>query len=318
MRDAIARLRPATLPALALSLSVLHLHTFSVPISAEPGDAFTLGVMRRDGALIPFAVFDGKHWDNNWPPPATDLIVPITRESIPKRWWGDDPPSGDWQLWTQNGPAPVHVTQPDWVQAHCARQVVLRTDYRSPERPPGPREQPYPKDGVAVSPARKIEPIEIVNATALLLPAEDLRQKFNSAELEVDRNFGHPISRKVREPVDPSIEAMYAFGDNPRAFYVESSRLYRTMGDEGCTAIAFGTGWFVKEGAKVKWLDMAVDLLRCNKYGASYMLPLGAIRTGDRTFWVVQYSGWDHERYVVVEVKKNRVEALISAYGGGC
>ncbi|HEX7136253.1 MAG TPA: hypothetical protein VF219_00325 [Vicinamibacterales bacterium] len=318
MRGAIVRWRPATLPAFALSLFVLELQAVRIPVSAEQRDAFTLGIMRRDGALIPFAAFDGKHWDNKWPAPAADLMVPITRESVPKGWWANHPPSAEWQLWTPNGPVAVHVTQPDWVQAHCARQVVLRTDYRSPERPPAPREQPYPKDGVAVSPARSVEAIEIVAAPGPLLPSEDLRKKFNFAELEVDRNFGHPISRKVREAVAPAVEAMYAFGDNPRAFYVESSRVYRTMGDEGCTAIAFGTGWFVRDGGKIKWLDMAVDLLRCNKYGASYMLPLGGIRSGDRTFWVVQYSGWDHERYVVVDVRKNRVEAVVSAYGGGC
>ncbi len=301
------------LPALALlaALSVIS-------VSAQPRDVFTLGVMRRDGVLIPFAAFDGKHWNNAWPPPTRDLMVPINLGSVPRKWWANDPPSPDWQLWTSDGAMTVHVTQPDWVDAHCSRQVALRTDYRSIQPPPSPGERPYPKDGLAVSPARTIEAIEIVTAPVPLLPPEDLRKRFNLAELEVDRRYGHPIPRRVRESVDPSIEAMYAFGGNPRAFYVESSRLYRRMGDEGCTAIAFGTGWFVKDGGNVKWLDMAVDLLGCDKYGASYMLPLGAVRTRERTFWIVQYSGWDHERYVVVDVKKDRVEAVVNAFGGGC
>jgi len=69
----------------------------------------------------------------------------------------------------------VRVTQPDWVDAHCARQVVLRTNYRSAQPAPPPSEQPYPKDGVAVSPAHAIEPIDIVAAAAPVLPADDLR-----------------------------------------------------------------------------------------------------------------------------------------------
>lgn len=318
MRDAIARLRPATPPALALAFLVLQLQLLGHLVFAAPRDAFTLGIMRRDGMLIPFAAFDGKRWDNKWPAPAADLVVPITLQSVPRSWWANDPPSADWQLWTPSGPLPVHVSQPDWVQAHCARQVALRTDYRSLQRPAAPSEQPYPKDGVAVSPAHAVEAIEIVAVPGAQLLVEDLRAKFNYAELEVDRNFGHPIPRRSRESADLAIEAMYAFGDGPRAYYVESSRMYRMIGDGGCTAIAFGTGWFIREAGKVKWLDMAVDLLRCNKYGASYMLPLGAIRSGGRTFWVVQYSGWDHERYVVVEVKKNKVEAVVSVYGGSC
>jgi hypothetical protein len=306
------------LPILALLAFVLPHPIPAASVFAAPRDAFTIGVMRRDGALIPFASFDGKRWDNRWPGPSADVIVPITFDSIPRGWWADDPPPADWQLWTSTGPSTVRVTQPDWVDAHCARQVVLRTNYRSAEPPPPPIEQPYPKDGVAVSAAHAIEPIDIIAAAAPVLPADDLRMKFNVAELEVERTFGHPIPRKAREPVDPVVEALYGFGENPRAFYVESSRLYRKMGDGGCTAIGFGTGWFIKEDGKVKWLDMAVDLLRCNKYGATYMLPLGAIRTSGRTFWVVQYSGWDHERYVVVEVKKNKVEAAVSAFGGAC
>ena len=306
------------LPVLALSVALLQAHANRIPLSAAPRDAFTLGIMRRDGVLIPFAAFDGKRWDNAWPPPARDVQVPINLSSVPKGWWAKDPPSADWQVWTSTGAVAVHVTQPDWVDAHCLRQVALRTDYRSAAPPPPPAEQPYPKDGLAVSPPRAIEPIEIVSVPLDKVDLVDLRKSFNHAELEVDRNYGHPIPRKSREQVDPAIEAMYAFGDNPPAYYVEASRLYRKLGDDGCTAIAFGTGWFVKDRAGTQWLDMAVDLLRCNKYGASYMLPLGAIHSGGRTFWIVQYSGWDQERYVVVEVKKNGVRAVISSWGGAC
>ena len=63
---------------------------------------------------------------------------------------------------------------------------------------------------------------------------------------------------------------------------------------------------------------MAVDALDCDRRGGSYMMPLGVVRTGSRLFWLVQFSGWDHERYVVVEPRAKSVEALVSAWGGGC
>jgi hypothetical protein len=94
--------------------------------------------------------------------------------------------------------------------------------------------------------------------------------------------------------------------------------VYRKFGDNGCTLIAFGTGWLLESDGRTTWGDVAVDLLPCDKYGATYMLPLGALRLDSRVFWLAQYSGWDHERYVVVEVKKDKVEAAISAWGGGC
>ena len=285
--------------------------------------------MRRDGLLVPFAAFDGKRWASSWPAPQFRLEIPINLQSVPKAWWGATGPVSEWQLWLQGSQTvrPVHVTQPDWITAHCVRQVALKSDYRSERPVPPPTEQPYPKDGLAIAPGQSLLPIEVVSpgGAAAATLASGLRQKFNSAELEVERRFGHPTARKVREPQPPVIEALYAFGDHPRTFYIEASRTYGSADDKSCR-IAFGTGWFVRDGdaagrtgdAAAKWLDMAVDLLPCNKYGATYMLPFGALRLGARTFWTAQYAGWDHERYVVIELKPNAVEAVVSAWGGGC
>ncbi|MDR6024768.1 hypothetical protein, partial [Escherichia coli] len=82
-----------------------------------------------------------------------------------------------------------------------------------------------------------------------------------------------------------------------RLYYVESARGYRPESDKGdeCS-MAFGTGWLIKDAAsRVKKLDKAVDLVPCNMYGATYMLPLGVLRANGRAFWLAQYSGWDHE-----------------------
>jgi hypothetical protein len=94
--------------------------------------------------------------------------------------------------------------------------------------------------------------------------------------------------------------------------------MYRKMGDGGCTLVSFATGWLIETAGRTKWGDVVVDVLPCSKYGATYMLPLGVMQLGMRTFWLAQYSGWDHERYVVVEVKKDRVEAAVNGWGGGC
>jgi hypothetical protein len=58
--------------------------------------------------------------------------------------------------------------------------------------------------------------------------------------------------------------------------------------------------------------------LRCDRYGATYMLPLGVMRLNGKIYWLAQFSGWDHERYVVVEMQKKNVEAVVNAYGGSC
>jgi hypothetical protein len=283
---------------------------------------FAVGALRRDGVIVPFAVFDGKSWRTAWPPPAVDLTVPVTLAAVPSRWWGPTPPLATWQATTAAGARAVRVLQPDWVEILCRRQVGLRTDYRAMQPPPAPTAQPYPKDGLAVSPPQAVDHIELLSPGAPelrpLLPV--LLASFNAAERGIEARAGHPVARRAREGIDPTIEAVYAVGDAPRVYYVEATRPYRQLGQRAgdCAAIGFGTGWFVSGGAGVRVLTMAADLLNCDRRGASYMLPFGALRLDDRLFWLAQFSGWDHERYVVLEIKKTRVDVVVNAWGGSC
>jgi hypothetical protein len=296
---------------------------FVVSLSAadQPG-AFGIGVLRRDGAVIPIAAYDGKRWSSPWPGPRLDLTIPITLSGVPKKWWGPTRPLENWQVTTAAGPQALRVTQPDWVDVFCVRQIGLRTDYRPDQPPPPPTARPYPKDGLAISPPQPVEPVEIVSPDSpeALSLAPVLLESFNRAERNIEGQAGHPITRRAREGVAPTIEAVYAFGTTPRVFYVEAARFYRLLGQSlgECEAFAFATGWFVRDAAGVRALTMAVDLLGCDRVGASYMLPLGAMRLANRLFWIAQFSGWDHERYVIVEVKPKAVELVANVWGGGC
>jgi hypothetical protein len=311
---------PAIIGALLLAAASLG--------AAEPRtEAFAVGVMRRDGVLVPFAAFDGKRWVATWFAPTREMQIPINLQSVPKSWWGPTTPQPEWQLWPlpPGGAAArtVRVTQPDWVQTHCLRQIALRTDYRA-ERPIPPwSEQPYPKDGIAIAPGQPIERVDVVAPQSA--EAQDLRgvvtAAFDKAERDLAGRFTHPIKTEAREKVAVNLEAVYAFGASPRFYYVESARGYRVddpKAADGC-AMAFGTGWFIKDADnRVKKLDMVVDLLPCSMDGATYMLPFGVVHAAGRAFWLAQYSGWKHERYMVIELKKNNVEALVATYGGGC
>jgi len=294
----------------------------AVIAAADSRDAaFTVGVLRRDGIVVPFATFDGRNWASHWPKPAVDLTVPINVESVPSSWWGPTGALVSWEAWVAGtgDRQTIRVVQPDWIDVHCLRQIGLRTDYRAIEFPPPPQEQPYPKDGLAVSPPRPIEAIQSVPPAASEASAMTavLQNAFNEAEQKTARKFNHPIKASVRERVTPTIEAVYAHGGEPRVYYVESSREYHALGDE-CALVAFGTGWFVRESGSFRSLSMAVDALNCDRLGGSYMMPLGVARIGTRVFWLAQFSGWDHERYVVVEPRAKGVDAVVSAWGGGC
>ena len=85
-------------------------------------------MLRRDGAVIPFAAFDGRRWSSAWPAPALDLTVPISLSAVPGRWWGPTRPLESWEAWTAAGRRGLRITQPDWVDTFCVRQIALRTD----------------------------------------------------------------------------------------------------------------------------------------------------------------------------------------------
>ena len=218
--------------------------------------------------------------------------------------------------------ADTPVLQPDWIDVHCTRQIGLRTDYKSIEPPPPRSTQPYPK---TASSSRRPDRSRgsrssVRESDEARLLSVSIREAFNKAEREVEENQSHPVARRGREGRDPEIEAMYAVGEHPRVYYVESTRRYRVLGQSAaeCEAMAFGTGWFVRDGYSVRALQMSVDLLACDRRGASYMLPLGAMRLHGTLYWLAQFSGWDHERDVVVEVKDKAVTAVVNAWGGSC
>jgi hypothetical protein len=311
----------STIRAIAAGASVMAL---GGALWAADSAAFAVGVLRRDGVIVPFAAFDGKRWSNPWPVPALDLTVPIGLGAVPSKWWG--PTKRALESWqavltpSSDAPRTVNVVQPDWVEAHCQRQIGLRTDYVPAAMAPPRTTQPYPKDGIAVSPPHTVEPVAIIPPLAPdaqgLTPA--LLDAFNRAERVVEDRYGHRVRRRARENTAPTIEAVYAFGDQSRIYYVEATRAYRELGQYSCASLAFGTGWFVREGDQVRSLLTVVDLLNCDRAGASYMLPLGVIRIGSQVFWLAQFSGWDHERFAVLEIKAKTVEAVLSAWGGGC
>ena len=290
-------------------------------VDTQP-DVFSVGVLRRDGILIPFATFDGRRWRNSWPVPQRDPIVPASLNDVPKRWWGPTGPLETWHAWVSAAERVLRVRQPDWVTIHCDRHLALRTDYQTAEAVPLQTEQPYPKDGLAASLSHRIEPIEELAETAAELRdvAPVLRSAFDRAERDTASRSNHPITRDTRERIEPAFEAVYAFGDSPRFYYVEALRAYRILGQppDQCVAASFGTGWFVRDGGAVRSLVMFVDVLPCNRYGASYMLPLGVVRGAGRLFWLAQFSGWDHERYAVVELTAKKVQVMMSTWGGGC
>jgi hypothetical protein len=95
-------------------------------------------------------------------------------------------------------------------------------------------------------------------------------------------------------------------------------------GQEPCDLVTFVSGWLfgrqdelLKDKERIKPKQVRVSVTSCDFASAPIMLPLGLVRMKDKALWVVQWSGWTHEHYAVLDVKDDDVIAAVSASGGG-
>ncbi len=181
---------------------------------------------------------------------------------------------------------------------------------------------PYPKDGLAVAPPQKVARIEILGAASPEWTAFRplVTDGFNKTERSIAAESGHPvITAKEREATSPNIEAIYAYGNDPRTYYVEAAREYWSDPKTNeCRAVAFGHVWLSREAGAVKLLRATIDVMRCDRDEAPYMLPLGVIAAPGHVFWIAQIARWNSERYDVIEITPAGAVVLAGRFGGGC
>ena len=157
----LARRVPAVL--LLAALAAAGLATAGVRGAERP--KFSLAALRRDGVMIPFASFDGRSWGVLWPDSDVTEPLPISRDDIPKKWWGPQGPDVPWRAVLLGGETrPLKLGQPVHAKIFCSGHPAVATDYRG--GPIDPREPTVPKDGLAVAGDVKIEPIIDVSVHA--------------------------------------------------------------------------------------------------------------------------------------------------------
>jgi hypothetical protein len=296
----------------------------------EPA-SFTVGVLRRDALIVPFATYDGKRWQNYWPVPTNNADVPFSLRDVPGRWWGAPGPRDIWQVWTPGSPPQtVKVRQPDWAPSYCQKQVGLRTDYKPRLLPPPPMTSPYPKDGLAVSPPHPVEPIEVVDASSRESGdvVEAIHTRFVEQEHEALQSLirGHgnnprqvplpPNDAELRATPSMVVEALYAYGTSRRTYFIETAREYRR--DGACTVVLSGRGRIIRDSGKFTTDGFRLGITACDRNNASYMLPLGVMSLPSGTYWIAQISGWGREVYTIVDITPGSEAKDQVTAGGGC
>ena len=315
--------------AIALVCAAAAALAHAQPVDA-PADRGMLAVLRRDGIMLPFAAFRGNNWSQPWPVVRPGTEVPVTLNVVPERWWGGQP-YGEWSAVLIDGrTVPLALDKPMVLPVCEERRLGIRTGYRPAEPAPPILVQPYPKDGLAVTPGVRVEPIEIVGRdaperptfTAALVDAIVEAEEETILGLRRRTGFRHGIDREARRKEVVRLEAWYRApveGDAATLSWIEAVKRYPPgPEDEGCGLETVITGW-VEQNAQEKAprTELSARVTYCDRQGVTYMLPFGVVRTRSRQHWVYQLSGDGQEWYQVMQVSPGQRRPVVEFYGGG-
>ncbi len=302
-------------------------------VQAPKGDqAFTLGVLRRDGAVIPFASYGRGRWTNHWPSPGQRPDIPIAVAGSPKSWWPDGRPAGFWTVWPARGDSRVvYVKGMGSLTVECQPQVALLTDYSSLEPLGPPGMQPHPKDGLASTGDVLVESLEVLNAQSAdwVGVAADVAAKVTDAETKLmagrraPPELSEPERRKKaltlellsRSPgARPGTTVLYFEGVKRYGQVSTDGRGYRT----GAEPLTYTVGFVTIDPEAPLRITLTVALSDDRREGLLYTLPLGSFRAGGKRYWAVQRSGWGYERFDVLEIAEAEIKTALETAGGSC
>jgi hypothetical protein len=337
--------RTACLAALSVTsaalivTSAVPVMTFAVPVMtsaalpAPAKPAFSLGILRRDGILIPFAAFNGRDWSIPWPDSDTSVPLPIRLDDVPKKWWGPVPPGAPWTaLMVADGTRrPLKIEKPQQVRVFCEGRLGLLTDYTS--APVDSRAPGIPKDGLAAASEPDALPVQPIVEVSLLSPdaknlVKSMTEEFNKQEkLASERftNWGHPYYSGERAARAIELEAFYRVREKTPAHgewlmsYIEAVRRFPARPeDSGCGLITFVHGWVTERPGGNPDFHLTATVTYCDREGVSFMLPLGHLSVDGESYWVYQMSSWRDEIYTVALMRPDEVRPVVNVFGGGC
>lgn len=305
-------------------------------LTAAPGE-FSVGVLRRDGVLIPFASYNGRTWEVVWPGSDLRQPLPINLSDVPSRWWGGAGAQAPWHAWVgDESSQPLKLVKPVQVPIFCGAHLAITTDYHG--ELPAERAPTVPKDGIATAGNVTVLPITQVSVRApdAARMVAAITERFNEEERLAERmftNWSHPYNPRRRAAVPITLEAFYRSTDTSpagdvefRTNYIEAVRRFPAgYGEEGCGLITFARGWVTEYRDRKPEINLGARITYCDRNDVSFIQPFGRIRVerggggrGADVYWIYQSSSWRDEFYSVARVMPEGVRPVLVVAGGGC
>jgi hypothetical protein len=297
----------------------------AAPRGEDSGPRFALGVLRRDGVLLPFAAYAGS-WSVDWPYEAVE--IPISLDSVPGKWWGAPGPDAGWTAWLpDNTQRPLKLQRLRSLTVFCDRRLGVQTDYMGASF--DLREPTVPKDGLAIAGDAALLPVTAVSVSSPDARAlvKTITDAFNEEERLASRRFTrwkHPYDDEQRKTFPIDIEAFYRAHETTSrgewdTTFVEAVRTFPPgENDEGCGLITYAHGWVRQQPGKQPDIDLGARVTYCDREGVSFMQPFGRMRIKDDIYWIYQLSSWRDEAYAVTRVRPKESKPVVAVSGGAC
>jgi hypothetical protein len=299
----------------------------ALAFASEAAPHLTLGVLRADGLMIPFASYDGA-WSVPWPTSLRYQPIPIGLSDVDDKWWGAAGPHAVWKAVLQDGTTrPLTLQRLHQVRVFCTSRLGVQTDYRG--APPSPQDPTVAKDGLATAGDVTVLPIEHVakgsadwNAMAAAIVDD-----FNDAERIAANSFirwKHPFKPEQRRTYPIQLETFYRSDERTkrgswRVSYIEAVRNFPARPqDKGCGLITYAYGWVIERAGTSPRIALRARTTYCDRDGVSFIQPFGRVLLRDEVYWVSQMSSWRDEVYTVMRIRPDGVEPALIADGGAC
>jgi hypothetical protein len=328
--------RIITLASLTLTLlTVTGIKHARVPTRTEDDEAFTVGILRQDGVVAPFAQYANRKWTNPWrsPQPGNQADEPDTIADLPKPWFQSFvKPSSEWYLWSPSGElTTIKTSSAVQVCSHCQQVWGLLSDYPNSKQPE--KNSCVRNVGAVFSEKKQAQAMEELTDASpdwkqmltFLGPEFERAEIAGISPLVGQQYYAQLPAAEERQRIPLSILNLHRAqlaNDGQRLFYFEASKEYpkpRDSNDFGCNNISLFGGWALQDGqGNMALLDSQFQPTDCDRKEGGLALPFAILQLDGKTFAIVEEDSYEGECYTILEIQKDRVRRVLETYAGAC
>lgn len=294
---------------------------------ALASDRTVLGILRPDGGIVPFALFDGSVFSNPWSKPeGYGPRDPNTVAELERPWFSPfTSPSDKWLAWLPEGPQVLKAKSQKQMEAHCSLVWGLPTE-KVVRRLPN---KVYEPTKLAVVTNRPLEVLAFADVATDSKEAKRfvdlIKPVFDQNEAKDAKNAGKGDFqalelRKVNygtAPIKITSLKSVALNRAESLYFLQARREYdkaRLSEDRGCEIVTYQNAWF--RGQKLIKSEYVTS--DCDMQNVPQGEPFAVIRGDNKTYVIHENIGYEGESYSILSLTPAGLQEVLETYGGGC